>query len=60
MNDFEVLVMAMRKAQKEYFRTKDRAILLASKDLEKKVDDYLKKKEEDNLIENLFGSRNDE
>ena len=54
MTDFEHLVMAMRKAKKEYFRTRDRAILLASKDLEKKVDDYLKKKEEDNRRDNLF------
>lgn len=36
--DFAELVGAMRDAQKEYFRTRDKAVLRKSKELEKKVD----------------------
>lgn len=41
MKDFITTVKAMREAQKEYFRTRDRQILLKSKTLEKRVDDYI-------------------
>lgn len=34
-------VKAMREAQKEYFRTRDRQVLQRSKALEKRVDDLL-------------------
>lgn len=41
MKDFITTVKAMREAQKEYFRTRDRQILLKSKTLEKRVDDFI-------------------
>lgn len=44
MNDFEILVLEMRSAQKEYFRTRSKEILQQSKHLEKRVDEYLKAK----------------
>ena len=44
MNDFEKLVYEMRSAQKEYFRTRCNAYLLHSKQLEKRVDEYLREK----------------
>ena len=43
MNDFAKLVLEMRTAQKEYFRTRDRgATLQKCKALEKLVDEHLK------------------
>lgn len=45
-------VKAMRKAQKEYFRTRDRQVLLQSKALEKQVDELIA--EYDNLQKDLF------
>lgn len=41
MNDFEQLVCEMRSAQKEYFRTRSKDVLQKSKQLEKRVDEYL-------------------
>ena len=41
MTIFEQMVLAMRKAQKEYYRTKTQTALLKAKELEKKVDDHL-------------------
>ncbi len=45
MNDhqFRDLVRRMRQAQKEYFRTRNSGWLRLSKDLEKQVDEELKK-----------------
>lgn len=39
--DFFNLVKEMRAAQKEYFRTRAHSDLVSSKDLERRVDDYL-------------------
>lgn len=44
MNDFEKLVYEMRSAQKEYFRTRSKEILQQSKQLERRVDEYLRDK----------------
>lgn len=41
MNEFIELVREMRNAQKEYFKTRDRGVLLKSKELERKVDSFL-------------------
>lgn len=41
MTSFEILVMEMRKKQKEYYRTKAQGVLLECKKLEKQVDDHL-------------------
>lgn len=45
MNEFEKLVYEMRSAQKEYFRTRSKDVLQHSKQLERRVDEYLKAKE---------------
>ena len=45
MTEFMQLVREMRKAQKEYFKTRDRDVLAKSKQLEKRVDDEIKKEE---------------
>lgn len=45
-------VKAMREAQKEYFRTRDRQVLLQSKALEKQVDELIAKY--DNQQKELF------
>lgn len=50
MTEFMQLVREMRKAQKEYFKTRDKDVLAKSKTLEKRVDDEIKKEEE--LAEN--------
>lgn len=39
--DFRVMVAKMRQAQKEYFRTRDTAVLHGCKLIEKQVDDEL-------------------
>lgn len=39
----------MRSAQKEYFRTRSKEVLQQSKQLEKRVDEYLKEKENNQL-----------
>lgn len=44
MNDFEILVLEIRSAQKEYFRTRSKEILQLSKQLERRVDEYIKDK----------------
>lgn len=44
MNEFEKLVYEMRSAQKEYFRTRSKEILQLSKQLERRVDEYLRDK----------------
>lgn len=41
MTEFEKMVMEMRTAQKNYFRTRDKKYLQSSKQAEKAVDDYL-------------------
>ena len=41
MTEFEQLVAEMRKAQKDFFRTRNYKILEKSKELEKQVDQYL-------------------
>lgn len=41
MNEFIGLVREMRNAQKEYFKTRDKNVLLKSKELERKVDSFL-------------------
>ena len=41
MNEFEKLVFEMRKAQREYFKTKQNYWLVRSKDFEKQVDQYI-------------------
>ena len=41
MNEFEKLVYEMRSAQKEYFRTRRKDVLQQSKQLERRVDEYL-------------------
>ncbi len=41
MTNFEVMVLRMRQAQKEYYRTRSQHILQECKKLEKQVDDYL-------------------
>lgn len=45
MNEFEKLVYEMRSAQINYFRTRSKEVLQQSKQLEKRVDEYLKEKE---------------
>lgn len=46
MTEFMQLVREMRKAQKEYFKTRDKDVLAKSKQFEKRVDDEIKKEEE--------------
>lgn len=41
MNEFEKLVYEMRCAQVNYFRTRSKEALQQSKQLEKRVDNYL-------------------
>ena len=41
MKEFIELVREMRNAQKEYFKTRDKSVLLKSKELERKVDAFL-------------------
>ena len=41
MTEFEKLVSDMRKAQKDFFRTRDYAVMRKAKELEKQVDQYL-------------------
>ena len=45
MIEFMQLVREMRKAQKEYFKTRDKDVLAKSKQLEKRVDAEIKKEE---------------
>ena len=57
MKDFITTVKAMREAQKEYFRTRDRQVLQRSKALEKRVDALIA--EYDNKPKGLFDNEND-
>lgn len=41
IKDFIGSVWLMRKSQKEYFRTRDKAIMILAKNYEKEVDEYL-------------------
>lgn len=41
MKEFIELVREMRAAQKEYFKTRSKDVLNHSKELERKVDNYL-------------------
>ncbi len=43
-DDFPELVRRMRTEQKKYFKTRTKGALIAAKELEKKVDIYLKTK----------------
>lgn len=43
MEDFKKLVAKMREAQKEYFRTREKTALKKSKELERQVDEELKR-----------------
>lgn len=54
MTDFEQLVQDMRKAQKEYFKTRDANVLNKARDLESKVDKALKDIEEKEMGGSLF------
>lgn len=40
-HDFRALVKLLRQKQKEYFRTRDQAILNQCRDLERRVDEAL-------------------
>ena len=53
-NDFYELVKSMRKAQKDYFRTRESVPLEDSKRLEKEVDKAIIEHEEDKLGGKLF------
>lgn len=55
MKDFITTVKAMREAQKEYFRTRDRQVLQRSKALEKRVDALIA--EYDNKPKSLFDTK---
>lgn len=44
MNEFEKLVYDMRSAQINYFRTRSKDVLQQSKQLERRVDEYLRDK----------------
>lgn len=44
MNEFERLVYEMRQVQRTFFKKRSAESLLLSKQLEKKVDEYLTKK----------------
>lgn len=44
--EFYLLVANMRNSQKEYFRTRSRDLLSKSKQLEKQVDDEIKRAKE--------------
>jgi hypothetical protein len=49
MNEFEKLVYEMRSAQINYFRTRGKDVLQLSKQLEKRVDEYLIDKKKNQL-----------
>lgn len=51
MTDFEKLVLEMRKAQKNFFKTRDRKYLDLSKKLESEVDRCLSNKLNPNLFD---------
>ena len=53
MTDFEILVADMRNAQKDYFRTRSQNALQSAKELEKQVDEHIKKAQEadDDLLD---------
>lgn len=52
--EFYALVERMRNAQKEYFRTRDKSALSASKQLEREVDEAIKKANEKEQSPSLF------
>ena len=57
--EFFYLVEDMRKAQKDYFKTRDKEVLVKSKELEKRVDEEIKRVAEilgkrDNKKENHY------
>ena len=57
MTEFEQLVLEMRTAQKNFFRYHDQLDLRKSKELERKVDNYLDRKQQQDLEQtpDLFG-----
>ena len=57
MDEFVKLVYEMRKAQKEYFRTRSKEVLQQSKQLERRVDTLLA--EYDNPQKDLFDNGTD-
>jgi hypothetical protein len=54
MTNFPDLVHQMRKAQKQYFKTRTNAALLEAKQLEQMVDEYLKAMENTTNEQPLF------
>lgn len=57
MSDYEAfiwLVKRMRRAQKDYFKTKDANKLMESKDLETQVDKWVKRHEDEQQGPALF------
>lgn len=57
MTEFEKLVLELRTAQKNFFRYHEQVDLMKSKELERRVDAYLKRKqdEEKEPTPDLFG-----
>lgn len=51
------MVKTMRNCQKEYFRTRDRDVLIRSKEAEKAVDEQIGKSEGRGRQESLFGEQ---
>ena len=56
MNEFETLVRRMRKAQRDFFRTRSRESLAESKRLEKEVDKWL---DETETTPDMFEAKGD-
>jgi len=54
LTEFEQLVKDMRYYQVQYFRYRENGLLEKSKQLEKKVDTYLKEKEDNYKQPSLF------
>lgn len=53
--DFKKMVSDMRKAQKQYFKSRDRRDLQKAKEAEKEVDDFLEKyRREQAEVKTLF------
>jgi hypothetical protein len=55
LTEFEQLVKDMRYYQSQYFRYRENRLLEMSKQLEMRVDHYLKEKEDNYRQPNLFG-----
>lgn len=57
MNDLLQLVKEMRDLQKEYFKCRNKDILIASKVAEKKVDEAVARLQREQYINNMFHER---